>query len=149
MRLCLIFVVALLLVASSCVDLTEPVPTQPECTANRDCDDGDICTTDECSNSTCRNTPVDCPSGTRCLPPTGDCVVTECTSDADCDDGVFCNGLEFCQLTERSCADGASPCEAGQTCNEETDRCDNISCFTSADCAPGQICNISGRCVSP
>lgn len=56
MRLCLIFVVALLLVASSCVDLTEPVPTQPECTANTDCDDGDICTTDDCSNSTCRNT---------------------------------------------------------------------------------------------
>jgi mono/diheme cytochrome c family protein len=58
---------------SGCVDIVPP-PGDP--CAGVTCDDGDLCTTDECVNGECINLmiAIDCPEGSTCDPDTGTCV---------------------------------------------------------------------------
>lgn len=58
---------------SGCVPIVPP-PGDP--CAGVTCDDGDLCTTDECVNGECINLmiAIDCPEGSTCDPDTGTCV---------------------------------------------------------------------------
>ncbi len=75
--------------------------TCQECVGAVDCDDGNACTTDSCSNNSCVNTPIVCNDNNACTtdscdPVTG-CVFTPvvcndnnpCTTDS-CDSGTGC-----------------------------------------------------------
>jgi len=69
------------------------------CVLADDCDDADPCTEDNCINSECDSTPLDCSDGVGCTmdacdPATGAC--TNMPSDAACDDANLCNGSELC-----------------------------------------------------
>lgn len=108
------------------------------CDTDSDCpDDGDLCTTEICTDNTCTSVNVDC-GDQLCDPSTGDCVdcLTDddciniglclggeclclCYSDEDCDDGLFCNGSEACVVW--FCEEGTPPC--AQQCDEQADMC--------------------------
>lgn len=45
----------------------------PSCTSETDCNDGDLCTMDQCTEGACVNTPVDCLAGETCNRCTGEC----------------------------------------------------------------------------
>ncbi len=92
----------------------------PTCTSDTDCNDGDLCTMDQCTAGACVNTSVDCPAGETCNVCTGECG-GPCTDASQCDDGLFCNGVEFCLDDE--CQACTSPCAASQTCDEQIDEC--------------------------
>ncbi len=138
------------------------------------CDDGVVCTTDACNESTdaCDNTPDDgacddglfcngaewcdallgCQAGSDPCPgqtcdETGD-VCVDCTGDLDCDDGLYCNGAETC--VSGSCQPGtAVDCSDGvactdDSCNETTESCDNVA--NDANCDDGLYCNGAESC---
>ncbi len=93
----------------------------PECTADRDCDDGIDCTRDRCVAARCVHT--------------GD--------DTRCDDRRLCNGPERC-VVGAGCASGAPPtCDDGVACTR--DRCDDAMnrCATVTD---DGLCPLSYRC---
>ncbi len=69
------------------------------CNSDADCDDGDLCTTDECLEGECVSTPI------------------------ECDDGLFCNGEETCDPGTGECIEGEYPCAEGETCDEKNDEC--------------------------
>lgn len=140
-----------------------------ECEAAEDCDDGNACTTDACTDGECSNTAVNCDDGLfcngteTCNAETGACDAgvdpceagqvcdeetdecTGCADDADCDNGDFCDGSETC--VDGACVDGTAPCADGETCNEETDECESSACETDADCDDGLFCNGAETCV--
>jgi Ca2+-binding RTX toxin-like protein len=71
----------------------------PACTTPEDCDDEDLCTTDDCVDGVCVFTPI------------------------DCDDGEFCNGVETCDPATGDCVSPGNPCGEGEICDEATDSC--------------------------
>lgn len=120
------------------------------------CDDGNLCTTDECDENTsqCVFTPVECNNNDlcdgleTCTPATGcvsglgvvcddnnDCTLDTCnpqTGSCDhsadgCDDLNACNGIETC--------DGTGGCSAGTTLE-----CDDLDGCTSDVCDPSKGC---------
>jgi hypothetical protein len=106
-----------------------------ECTANADCDDGNVCTEDICSGGVCQhNCQIDSPcndgnSATvydKCvLTATGcECIgeIPECTQDSDCDDGNHCT-QDVCSNyhCQHSCQVD-SPCDDGDI-NTVYDKC--------------------------
>ena len=127
----------------------------PECLADDDCNDNNICTgvetciseichpgmslnchddidctTDACDPSSgCLYVPDDsaCEEGEICDPALGCRERPECESDNDCDDSNVCNGLEFC---------GAGTCRPG----EALDCGDGVAC-TVDDCDPADGCS--------
>ncbi len=137
-----------------------------ECAAAEDCDDGNACTTDACTDGECSNTAVNCDDGLFCTTEscdaaTGECVFSDtceegqvcdedadtctgCTDDTDCDNGVFCDGSETC--VDGACVDGASPCEEGETCTEE-DGCISEDCTDDSECDNGLFCDGVETCV--
>jgi hypothetical protein len=72
-----------------------------ECLTNANCDDGDPCTTDACTDTSCSHTEV------------------------DCDDGLFCNGTEFCDSYDGSCFSYDEPCPLGTLCIENAETCED------------------------
>ncbi len=92
----------------------------PECTRQRDCDDGVECTLDTCQGGRC----VFAPDDTRC------------------EDGLFCNGPPRCSATgcvlasPVRCDDGVSCTE--DACDEELDAC--------VQTPNPDLCPISHRC---
>jgi hypothetical protein len=144
------------LAVASCASLGDP-DGKPLC--EEDCNDGFDCTTDECINGECVNTPQDelCDDGVACTTDQcvdGTCLFTpnhdqcesgacnptngcaECSTDAQCDDGVAC--------TVDSCADGTCQsavdpegCSEGLTCNPDVG-C--IGCATNEDCDDNVAC---------
>lgn len=93
-----------------------------ECERAADCDDGEVCTTDACTDGVCVNEPAD---GTAC------------------DDGLFCNGLDSC--TGGTCAEHAgTPCVGATVCDEAGDRC--TGCSGDADC-PDPSAGAWGTCA--
>ncbi len=121
-----------------------------DCTENADCDDGNDCTDDVCTDSVCESTDntADCDDGDACTDGDvcagGECAGTavdcndkdECTDDAcvagicvnlpaDCDDGNAC--------TEDSC-DPASGCVHDDVDCDDNDPCTNESCDDATGC---------------
>jgi hypothetical protein len=78
-----------------------------DCTTHGDCDDGNPCTEDICSQ--------------------GECVHEDLANGTPCPDDLFCNGDETCQSgsceagAPRNCDDGLS-C-TGDVCIEAHDEC--------------------------
>jgi hypothetical protein len=77
----------------------------PSCAYANDCDDGNVCTTDDCISGVCSNT----------------------NNTEVCDDGIFCNGADNCSGGSCSAHTG-DPCSSGDTCNESTYSCDQQTC---------------------
>ncbi len=110
-------------------------------TTQKDCDDGDACTTDSCDDQTgaCVHEEVTCPEGQTCID--GVCTRT-CIEHTDCDDSDAC--------TEDTCVD--SLCTYGEVCDDgdpcTTDLCNAStgSCiFGGSICAEGETC-VDGGC---
>ncbi len=95
------------------------------CSVSADCDDGIVCTLDNCLAGICNHQPSN----------------TFCPSD-----GIFCNGFEFCDGSI-GCASTGDPCSGGLICNEATNACDP-ECTADANCDDGQFCNGFETCVS-
>ena len=96
-----------------------------ECSINTDCDDGNICTTDVCTNGICSNT----------------------NNTISCDDGIFCTATDVC--SGGVCLGSGNTCP-GQLCNETLDAC--VECFVDNDCLDGDVCttdscNALGACI--
>jgi hypothetical protein len=120
------------------------------------CGDG-MCESGEDENNcaidcvvTC-SVPANCDDGVVCTD--NDCIAESCiytANDANCsDDGQFCNGTESCDPV-LDCVSSGDPCAGNETCNETTDTCDicrakNDSCSNGSDCCSGS-CKPNGRC---
>ncbi len=118
-------------------DPTDGADAEPrECLFDADCNDGDLCTDDDCIIGACANTSFGCPAGESCDPATGECGGTGCVQDADCDDLLFCNGQETC--VNGSCVAGSEPCTASAPCDEDSNVCSQ--CEMDADCDDGLSC---------
>ncbi|MFH1530008.1 MAG: hypothetical protein ABIK09_04630 [Pseudomonadota bacterium] len=94
---------------------------------SKDCDDGDVCTTDSCQ-------------------PAVGCV--HALNSAPCDDGNTCTIVDLCSAG--SCAGtGVLPCNDGNPCTD--DSCDPVTgCQTvnnSIACDDGNTCTISDVCA--
>jgi hypothetical protein len=121
-----------------------------ECSPSQ-CDDNNACTTEECVDDVCVNTPLqnccltdaECDDAVAC---TADaCLANKCThtpSDALCDDGVAC--------TVDKCSDGAcshapdnTVCDDGVACTE--DKCSDGACHNTpldAECDDASTCTV-------
>ena len=105
------------------------------CVSGADCDDGDPCTTDFCSDGDCGHGDAGC----------------ECLDNLDCDDGNAC--------TDDSCLNGdcrytnnSTSCSDGDACTQN-DRCSGGICSgTARNCDDGNICTTdvcsNGDCQS-
>jgi len=105
-----------------------------------DCDDEVACTVDSCDQATgeCINTPdhVLCDDGEVCTD--NECTASGCvTTDntAACDDGMFCTASDQC--SGGICAGTGDPC-SGRTCDEEADEC--LGCLLDEECDDGNPC---------
>lgn len=124
----------------------------PECILDGDCDDGDFCTVNSCSEGVCVQDPRDCDDLQYC---TG---VESCDSDAgQCvsadvpvvDDGLDCT-LDECNdeldavthLGDSTLCDDLDPC-TDDMCSEATG-CE--STFNEAGCDDGDPCTIDDTC---
>ncbi len=114
------------------------------------CDDGIVCTRDQCNEMTgaCDSTPDDsrCIAPARCDVRRG-CTAAPCAGDMDCDDGNVCNGRETCAAG--ACQPGpALVCDDGVACTQ--DACDpRVGCTAVPDnarCDDGVFCNGSEVC---
>ena len=107
-------------------------PTSDSCLTNADCEDGNPCTNDTCSNSVCSHTSIP-----------GCCI-----ANSDCNDGLYCNGVETCG-PGNTCQAGTAVSCPGQYCDESTDSC--VNCLTAANCNDSNACTndtcVSGSCV--
>lgn len=97
------------------------------CSADSDCADGDLCTTDMCDAGTCRNTALDCDDGDACTidacdPRTGSCASTP----VDCDDGIACTA-DSCDASTGQCLSDDSGCpvcaQQGKSCSADSQCC--------------------------
>jgi len=105
------------------------------CTADRQCDAGEICKNLVCIEG-CRTSET-CPEGQFCK---DNKCRSNCTADAECGDGRFCsNGV---------CRDGCSndnACGAGKVC--VSNKCVAGECNVQKLCPEGKICNRNHECV--
>jgi len=99
-----------------------------ECASDADCDDGNPCSDDTCSDGFCSHD----------------------ANLASCDDGIFCNGAD-------TCSDGACQVHAGTPCDDgvgcTVDSCDEVGdeCANQPDdsvCDDGGYCNGAEFCDS-
>ncbi len=113
-------------------------PNCKPCSQDSDCDDGNECTQDSCSDKQCTNAPI---------------------SYAICHDGLYCNGYDTClngtcQVHSGDpCADSSSDGDAdcSESCDEETDSCiandpDGSPCDDGLFCTDNEQC-LSGVCT--
>ncbi len=96
-----------------------------ECTGAAECDDGNACTDDACSD--------------------GECVYTN--NENPCDDGQACSESDIC--SDGVCAGTAVGCDDGNPCT--TDSCDDDSgcvfIHNTAPCDDGDVCTLGDRCA--
>lgn len=108
-------------------DVLNPLPPTCQdgcysCCSNAQCDDGNVCTTDRCTDGECFHDPNQnaCNDGNPCTD-NDRCSNRACRgTPINCDDGAFCNGVESCANGE--CVPGTDPCPS-RACCEEADRC--------------------------
>jgi hypothetical protein len=123
------------------------------------CDDGNVCTTDVCSEGSCSWTPITCGDNASCSG--GSCVCDAGYTDCD---GDWSNGCEIntnndtnnCGICGNSCDDG-NVCTTdvcfGGACNNSnnTNNCNDINACTDGDvCSEGSCAGtIPVTCDSP
>jgi len=137
-----------------CDQTTGQCSSTPDCTADTDCDDHDVCTTDMCVSSCCGHTPIECPARpcfrlTGCDPINGCLYVPDCrTGDCCPDDGNPCTH-EFCDQATGACGSRSdctipADCDDGMNCTVET--CDNSCCGHTPLCPSGECCADGQSC---
>jgi hypothetical protein len=135
----------------------------PGCTDDGNCDDGNECTMDVCTDGSCSNTPIDCDDGIACTadscdPATGECIYDYancCSLDAECYDGNDCTD-DSCNTDEGECvhAPNTADCYDGDRCTEG-DTCSGGECVSGVpmSCSDGDLCTLDvctdGQCSNP
>jgi len=121
----------------SCSDET-PTCVQGKCFAtpcenSSDCNDGNKCTNDYCTDGVCDHIPVNTDAGVNpceddnectydyCSPNTGECEYEN--TFADCDDGYLCTGPDYCLAMQ--CIGDPKSCDDKDECT--TDSCDSLT----------------------
>lgn len=101
------------------------------CYKDKDCDDGNVCTTNVCRGGKCKTT----------------------YNNNSCDDGIFCNGEDFCK--EGKCIHKGDPCKYGKecqnVCNEMDKNCytpEGTECKSDGNPCTDNECNGKGKCVA-
>ena len=136
----LVMVTILLLSASYVTALGRPQqvggpqaePTVPNPCEGVDCNDGDACTDDYCSNGECYHEEISCDDGDAC---TDDyCSNGVCYHPLiDCDDGDACT-IDYCW--NGVCYHAPIDCDDGDACTD--DYCSNGECYNiQIDCDDG------------
>ncbi len=153
-------------------------PNAQGCSCSQvNCDDGNACTADTCTNGVCSNTPLTCDDGDACTTDSCDtqtgchhvavncddgnpCTVDSCNSQTGChhqnaSDGTSCSNGQFCDGAETcmsgACQPGTPPCDSAH-CNEASDTC--AQCISDAECADDgnpctdEVCS-AGQCTHP
>jgi hypothetical protein len=88
-----------------------------------DCDDGDLCTLDDCDPmSGCASTPVDCDDGDACTVDSCEPVLGCASTVLDCDDGNECT-VDSCDLSG-----GCSSLPISGSCGDDGDSCTDDIC---------------------
>ena len=120
-------------------------------TAPMNCGDGNECTTDSCTNSTCDNDPAPMQSepcndgddhtiGDTCNAGSCEGTPVDCIGDGECDNENACDGVETCE--SGSCVSGTPVvCNDGLSCTDDICNTSDGSC--SFDPAPhvGDVCD--------
>lgn len=140
------------------------------CTRDRDCDDDEPCTTDQCQDRKCTHTASNsaCAEGEYCNADKG-CVGKSCKNDDDCKDADDCTILQGCDKDSGKCVwakldqdgDGYAASSCGgddcddenaavhpgvtDTCNGRDDDCDGDT-DEDATCTLGRTCQ-DGACA--
>lgn len=113
------------------------------CINDVDCEDGNLCTTDICTDNICLNEPIDCSVANQCLigfcdPATGECSSTP----VNCDDSNICTD-DSCDL-ENGCVNtptSSPPEEAETSCDDGLDNdCDGTVDCNDSDCDADAVC---------
>ncbi|MFH1531054.1 MAG: hypothetical protein ABIK09_10025 [Pseudomonadota bacterium] len=87
-----------------------------------DCDDGDLCTTETCSDGTCTTLPVICDDGDPCTVGIT-CEEGICTTGASLDDGLPCEMADICEGT---CLGGVCMEQAFEICDGQDNNCNGL-----------------------
>ncbi len=114
--------------------------SEPECTADNECDDAKACTSDSCSEGSCLNEPIEtcinsdgcCPR--RCNTLTDNDCQPKCGNGL-CEEGETCECWQDCKCSKGVCIKGKCTTEA--VC-EDDDGCDDRDSCTE------DICNNAG-----
>ncbi len=118
------------------------------CVADDDCDDGNPCTADACSQGACVSTPIP-----DCIP---------CTSPGDCSDGNecsddICNAEGVCENPnspagspcgdpDDTACDNPDTCDGGGTCQENVEPAVTQCRPALSECDLAEFCDGSGSC---
>jgi hypothetical protein len=143
-----------ILSACSSERISRPDTTQASCEA-LNCDDGNACTIDSCSDGQCINQiapeRTSCPGGTCSDGGICESAILTCSNDSECDDDNSC--------TQDSCTDSEcvyTPSAAGEECAEGVCNAEGVcipepTCLSDADCEDQNGCTndacIAGSCV--
>ncbi len=112
----------------------QPEPdTKYECQTEKDCGDGDSCTTESCVNGKCYYEPKTCDEGFFC-DKTGACVKTPLSCE-NCNDGNACT-MDSCDPNTGKCEHGVKSCDDNSP--KTMDSCDTVTgdCHHQTDCGP-------------
>lgn len=126
----------------------------PTCTATIECDDGDPCTMDDCSEGTCQNTPTPgavCDDGFACT--TGDSCRVKGPTDptlACMGDALVCDDANECTVDACNQADGKcthNPLANNTPCDDK-DKCTNNDVCTTGVCGGTDLdCDDTNECT--
>jgi hypothetical protein len=163
----------------------------PQCDDDSDCAEGELCLGSECieggcrtkadcaDGEVCRGTPqtcgpppdvcaedADCPVGTSCWPPTGECR-NNCNDSDDCGADEYCGDGGQCRrncvrdtdcLADERCV--SQQCESLPDCSEQTPcsgqlrfrdplTCDCVECLQNEQCdiSVGEACTDARQCL--
>ncbi|MCB9661285.1 MAG: hypothetical protein H6726_26790 [Sandaracinaceae bacterium] len=140
------------------------------CTADAQCDDGNVCTTDACVGNTCMATPVAagdagmCMGGEVCSGAPSNMCVTCADTDPTGTDAGCTGGAPFCVVgmsgaTCELCVDDGAGTDTG--CDAATPNCvvgsgganECVSCAANSECSDGNECTddvcSAGMCSNP
>lgn len=130
--------------------------TPPSCSKDADCQDTNLCTTNEhCQNGVCVVSALGCDDGNPCTTDVCECG-TGCVNQPICNDGFSCT-TDTCDPTTLECTntpvDAAcvTQCSTG-TCVADPDGTDidpNSGCHIETTAPPGTSCDDGEVCTGP
>ncbi len=140
-------------------DAKAPVMVIPPCAADKDCDDGNLCSADKCNTTVgiCANEAKVCDDGNACTvddscnPKDGQCVSGQAKV---CDDGNECT-LDSCDTKTGLCdakpIKGCIPsCKLDADCPSTGSSCSTYTCVLSkcveGPIHEGKVCDVASTC---
>ena len=118
----------------------------------KNCDDGNVCTDDKCSNGVCQPLPAvglpPCDDGDVCSKADA-CTNGTCKGKPACDDGAICTD-DSCEAVTAKCSTSPKACDDGNPCT--VDACDpalgGCNAVPSKDAALGtEFCDHADSCA--